>query len=111
VELRHCHVTLVDDQQPVVGEVVEQGVRRLAGRTPVQVTPVVLDPIAAADSASISRSCSVAHPQPLGFEQLARLVKLAQALAELDLDRGDRATRALVPGDVVGGGKTISSSI
>src|ERR1035438_7684873 len=105
MELRHGHVALVDDEQPVVGEVVEQGVRRLSRGTPVKVTAVVLDPVAAAELGEHLEIVLGAHPQPLGFEQLARLVELAQALAELDLDRGDRLTRALVPRDIVSGGK------
>ena len=34
VQLRHGDVALVDDEQEVVGEVVEQGERRLAGLRP-----------------------------------------------------------------------------
>ena len=105
VELGDGHVALVDHEQPVVGEVVEQGVGRLARLTPVQVAAVVLDTVAAPELGKHLEVVLGAHPQPLGLEQLARLLQLAQALTELDLDGGDRVTRALVSGDVVSGGK------
>ena len=48
VELRHGDMALVDDQQGVVGQVFEQGRRRLARIAPGQIARVVLDPGAGA---------------------------------------------------------------
>ena len=42
-ELRHGHVALVDDQDGIVGHVIEQARRRLALGPPGQVARVVLD--------------------------------------------------------------------
>ena len=103
VQLRHGDVALVDDEQPVVGEVVEQRVGRLTCGTPVQVAAVVLDPVAASELGQHLEIVLGAHPEPLRLEQLARLLELTQALAQLDLDRGDGMAGALVAGDVVGG--------
>ena len=66
---------------------------------------VVLDAVAAAELGEHLQVVLRAHPQALGLEQLARLLELPQALAELDLDRGDGAARPLVAGHVVGGGE------
>ena len=66
---------------------------------------VVLDAVAAAELGQHLQVVLGAHAQALGLEQLARPLQLAQALAELDLDRGDGVASALVAGDVVRGGK------
>ena len=74
----------------VLGEEVEQRVRRLARRAAVEVAAVVLD--AGAD-AGLGQHLEVvlgAHPEALGLEQLALLLELLQALAQLDLDRRRR---------------------
>ena len=42
-DLRHGHVRLVDDADHVLGEVVDQGIGRLAGLATVHVTGIVLD--------------------------------------------------------------------
>ena len=46
--LWHRHVALVYDAEHVLGEVVNQGKRRFARLTPVQMTRVVLDAVAKA---------------------------------------------------------------
>ncbi len=101
VQLGHGHVALVDHEQPVVGEVVEQRERRVARPTPVEVPAVVLDPAARPDLGEHLEVVLGPHAEPLGLEQLALALELAQALAELRLDRGDGAAHRLVAGDVV----------
>ena len=70
-DLRHRDVRLVDDDQEVVGEVVEQAVRRLARRAAVDVPRVVLDAVAEADLLHHLEVERGAHAQPLRLEQLA----------------------------------------
>ena len=70
-DLRHGDVRLVDDQQEVLGEVVEQAVRRGARSAPVDVPGVVLDAGAGADLPHHLDVVAGPHPQPLGLQQLA----------------------------------------
>ena len=101
-DLRHRDVRLVDDHQEVVGEVVEQRVRRLAGDPAVDVPRVVLDAVAEADLLHHLEVEAGAHAQPLGLEQLALALELGQALRELGADRDQRALQGLGAGGVVG---------
>ena len=78
-DLRHGHVRLVDDEQEVLGEVVEQGVRRGPPATAVDVQAVVLDAGAGPDLAHHLDVVGGAHPQPLGLEQLALLLEARPA--------------------------------
>jgi hypothetical protein len=64
-------VTLVDDHQRVVGQVVEQRRRRLARRAARQMARVVLDAVAVADLAHHLEVEHRALVQALRFEQLA----------------------------------------
>ncbi len=104
-ELGHGYVTFVHHHQVVLGEEVEQGERRLAGRPAVEVPAVVLD---AAAHPRLGQHLEVVfgpHPQPLGLEQLARCRQFLQPDPELGLDGLDRLPQALVPGAVVGVGE------
>ena len=92
---------LVDDDEEVVGEVVEQAVRRLARRPAVDVPRVVLDAGAEADLLHHLEVERGAHAQPLRLEQLALALELGQALFELDADRADRALHHVGARDVV----------
>ena len=103
VELGHRLVALVDDQQEVVGEEVEQRVRRLARRPPVERRRVVLDPVAVADLLHHLEVVLRAHPEALRLEELALLLEQGEPLLELVLDAHDRLPHALVAGDVVRG--------
>ena len=78
-DLRHRHVRLVDDQQDVVGEEVEQRVRRLARLAAGEVPAVVLDARAVADLQQHLHVVPRPRRQPLGFEQLALLLELLAA--------------------------------
>src|ERR1700722_18050580 len=77
-DLRDGLVRLVDDEYEVLGEVVEQRVRRAARLAAVDVPRVVLDAGAAADLAHHLEVVGGPHPQPLRLEQLARLIELGQ---------------------------------
>ena len=101
VQLRDRDVRLVDDAQPVVGEVVEQRVRRLVADATVEVHRVVLDARAAPDLAQHLEVVGGAHAQPLRLEQLALALELGEPLGELGLDAGDRLLQPLLVGGVV----------
>ena len=90
VQLRDRLVRLVEDAQQVVGEVVEQRVRRLVPLPTVEVHRVVLDAGADSDLAQHLEVVGGAHAQPLRFEQLAVLLELRQPLDQLGLDALDR---------------------
>ena len=103
VQLRHGLVALVDDEQEVVGEVVEQRERRLAVVAAVDVHRVVLDAVAVADLGHHLEVVLGAHAQALGLEQLALGLEPRQPLLQLGLDLRHRPRHPLVAGDVVGG--------
>ena len=81
VELGDGDVGLVDHHQEVVGEVVEQGVGRLARLPAVEWGGVVLDAVAVADLGHHLEVVLGAHAQPLGLEQLALGLEAGQLLA------------------------------
>ena len=102
-DLRHRHVRLVDHEEEVLGEVVEQAVRRAACGPPVDVPRVVLDAGAEADLAHHLDVVGRAHAQPLRLEQLAGALERGELRLELGLDAGDRPVEALLAGHVVRG--------
>jgi hypothetical protein len=102
-DLRDRDVGLVHEDDEVLREVVEQRVRRLAGRPAVEVARVVLDAVAEADLADHLEVVGGAHAQALGLQQLVSLLELGEALGQLGLDRVDRALQRLGRGHVVGG--------
>ena len=108
-DLRDRHVGLVDDEQEVVGEVVEQGVRGRAGPPPVDVARVVLHPGARPDLAEHLQVEGGAHAQALGLEELALPLEPGDPLLHLLLDGADRALHALLPRDVVRGGEEVGA--
>jgi hypothetical protein len=64
-------VRLVDDAQPVFGEVVEERVGRLARLPAVDVTRVILDPGAEPELPKHLQIVVGAHPQALCLEELS----------------------------------------
>ena len=100
-DLRHGDVGLVDDEEEVLGEVVEQAVRRRSPGPAVDVQAVVLDAGAGPDLAHHLDVVGGAHPQPLGLEQLALLLERGELVLELELDAADRPLHPLGTGDVV----------
>ena len=89
VQLRHGLVALVDDDEEVLGEVVEQRVGRLARAPAVDRRRVVLDAVAEADLLHHLEVVLGAHAQALGLEQLALLLEVGQPLLQLGLDAHD----------------------
>ena len=104
VQLGDGDVALVDDAEVVLGEEVEQRVGRLARLAAVEVAAVVLDARADAGLGQHLEVVLGADPEALRLEQLALLLELLQALAQLDLDGPDGALDDLVAGHVVRGG-------
>ena len=100
-DLRNGHVRLVDHHEEVVGEEVEQRVRRLARRAAVEVARVVLDAGAEAELLQHLEVERGAHAQALRLEELVLRLELFQPLVELVLDRADRPLHRLGAGDVV----------
>ena len=100
-DLRHGDVRLVDDHEEVVGEVVEQAMRRLARRTAVDVPRVVLDARAEADLLHHLEVEGRAHAKPLRLQQLALAFEFGEPLLELDANRADRSLHDLGARDVV----------
>ena len=97
VELRHRHVRLVEDDDVVVGEVVEQRVGHRARRTTVEVARVVLDAGARTDLAQHLEVVRGAHAQSLRFEELLPTLELGEAHGELLLDALDRLGEPVAP--------------
>ena len=90
-------MTLVDDQQRILRQVVEQARRRLAGAATGQVARVVLDAGAIADLHHHLEIERRALLEPLCLEQLAvgaQLARVARAARRGSARRRDRAARA-----------------
>ena len=90
-DLRHRHVALVDDAEHVLGEVVNQGVRRLARRAPVEVARVVLDAVAEPHGLEHLEVIGGALREALGLEELIGRLELGHAALELLADGLERA--------------------
>ncbi len=105
VELRDRDVRLVEHSEPVVGEVVEQRVRRLVPNPGIEMHRIVLDARARPDFPQHLEVVARAHPQPLRFEQLALALELGQAFDEFRLDPLDRLLQPILVGRVVRRGK------
>ena len=88
-DLRHGDVALVDEHERVVGQIFEQRRRRLAGLAPGEIARIVLDAGAGARRLHHLHVEDGALLQALGFEQLAGVVQLVEALLQLGLDRLD----------------------
>ena len=69
-DLRYGDMAFVDEDDGVVGNVFEQGRRRLAGLATGEIARIVLDPGAMPVASSISRSKLGALFQPLCLQQL-----------------------------------------
>ena len=101
-DLRDGDVRLVDDQQEVLREVIQQGGGCRARRAPIDMPRVVLDAGAESDLTHHLDVVLGAHPQPLGFQQLALLLQLGQLLLQFGADARDGAFHPLRPGHIVG---------
>jgi len=100
-DLRHGHVALVDKQQPVVGEVVQQGGRCLAGGATGQVPRIVFD---AGAEAHFTEQLQVVHRallEALGLEELVVGLQRPQAVGELLPNAPDGPFEVVTTGHVV----------
>ena len=79
-------MALVDEDEGVVGEIFEQGRRRLAGLAAGEVARIVLDAGAGAGGFHHLEVEQGALLEALGFEEAAGAVELLQARGELLLD-------------------------
>ena len=100
--LGNADVALVDEEQGVVGQVVEEGGRRLAGVAPGEVAGVVLDAVAVAQLQHHLDVVEGALLQALGLHQAVMLAQPLEALDQLRLDGIDGAEDGLPGRDVVG---------
>ena len=87
--LRHGDVALVDEAQKALGEVVQQGIGRVAGLSAIEVARIILDAAAIAD---FTHHLDVVI-RPLGdslrLQQLAFLRELVDLLLQIALNDGD----------------------
>ena len=100
-DLRHGLVRLVDEDEEVVGEEVEQRVRRRARRAPVEDPRVVLDPVAVAELLQHLEVVLGPLPDPVRLEQLPLRLEELDLLLELVLDLVDGALDRLARGHVL----------
>ena len=96
VYLWHAHVTLVDDEQKIVGEEVEQAVGASAGLSSVEVTRVVLYSRAVSKLAQHLGVVGHTLVQAFGLERLANLLEIIDALGKVFLNLNDGAHSALL---------------
>ena len=82
-------MALVREDEGVVGQIFEQRRRRIAGIAPGQIARIVLDAGARARRLHHFHVEGRALLEALGFEQLAGVIQLVEALLQLDLDRLD----------------------
>ncbi len=94
-------MAFVDEQQRIVGEIFEQGRRRLAGQAPGQEAAVILDPGAAAGGGDHLQVEIGALLEPLRFEQAAFGLELLQPLGEFVTDRLARLLQRRSRGHIV----------
>ncbi len=79
-DLRHGDVALVGEDEGVVGQVLEEGRRRLARPAPGEVARIVLDAGAGAGGLHHLEVEHAALLEPLGLQQPAGVVELGEAL-------------------------------
>jgi hypothetical protein len=94
-------VALVDDQQRVVGQIFEQGRRRLAGLAARQIARIVLDAGAGAGGIDHLQVEDRALLQALRLQQLALGVQLVEAELQVLLDHLHRLGERRLGRDVV----------
>ena len=83
-------MALVGEDERVVGQIFEQGRRRLAGPAAGEIARIVLDAGAGAGRLEHFEIEDRALLEPLRFEQPALAIEPVEALLELELDRLDR---------------------
>ena len=89
-DLRDGDMALVDEDQRIVGNVFEEGRRRLAGAAAGEVARIVLDAGAGAGRLHHLDVVAGALLQPLGLQQPAGRLELGEPVLQLLLDLADR---------------------
>ncbi|CAB5077704.1 unannotated protein [freshwater metagenome] len=100
--LWHSLMAFVHHDKEVIGEIVEQRERRLAGFTPVDVGRVVLDAITESEFRHHFKVVLRSHPKTLGLEEFVLAFKLGQLLLQLRLDSRHRRAHAFIARCVMG---------
>ena len=103
-DLRDRLVGLVDEDDEVVGEIVDQRVRRAALRTAIEDARVVLDPRGEADLFEHLDVVGGALAQPVRLQLLALGLQLGGTGIQFGADFLDRPLQRLVSGHVMRGG-------
>ena len=104
-DLRHADMGLVNDQEIVLGKIVEQVRRRRAFRLAGQVAAVIFDPVAIT---KLADHFQVEHGpllEPLRLDQAILRLQFGKANLELILDRAHRLLEVVLAGDKVAAGK------
>ncbi len=97
-------MALVNEHQRVVGKILEQGRRRLAGFPPGEIARIVLDPGADAGSGEHFEIEHGALLEALRFQKAIGAVQLVEAELQLAFDAVDRLMQRGLRRDVVGVG-------
>jgi hypothetical protein len=100
-DLRHGDVALVGEDQGVVGQVLEQGRRRLAGLPAGEVAGIVLDAVAGAGGLDHLDVEGAALVDALRLDEAAHLGQLLDPALQLVLDALDRLLQRRAGRDVV----------
>ena len=103
-QLADRDMALVDEHQGVLRQIVDQRRRGLARIAPGQVARIVFDALAEAQLDQHLQVEARALLDALRFDQLGGFLELVDALAQLYLDRLDRAQRGCARRYVVAGG-------
>ena len=93
----------IDDQQEILGEVVEKTVGGRTRLAAVDMSGVVLDSRAGSNLPHHLDVIARAHTQSLGLELLALILELDETFLQFRLDSRDRALHTFGAGHVVGG--------
>ncbi len=105
VDLRDGDVGFVDDEQIILGEIIDEGVGFGAGGRAGEVAGVVFDAGAHAGFVEHFDVVLGAGEEALGFEEFALHAEFFDALFEFGLDVVDGADEIVFVGDVVFGGE------
>ena len=103
-DLRHGDVALIDEDERIVGQIFEQGRRRLAGLAPGEIARIVLDAGAGAGRLDHLEVEQGALLQPLRLEQASGADELVEPLLQLLLDAAHRLLQRRLRRHIMGVG-------
>lgn len=101
-DLRESHVAFVDEEKKILGEKVNQGRRRLAGATAIEVTRIILDTLDEAGFAEHFEVVFRALGEALRFKEFVVLLEVFEAFFILGLDASNSAFELVLRSGVVG---------